>query len=318
MPRFIVTGGAGFIGANLTWRLVNEGARVTVIDNLSTGHLENLAGLGKRIRFVNEDVRDLDLLRKLFVGAEVVFHQAALSSVPRSISNPVTSNAINVDGTLNVLIAAKEAGVRRVVLAGSSSAYGDSRILPKTEDMPGNPLSPYAVTKYVAELYGKVFARVYGLETVCLRYFNVFGPRQSSDTQYAAVIPRFVLAMMQGKRPLIYGDGEQSRDFTYVDNVVEANLLAAETEGISGETFNVGCGIRYTLNDLVARLNQLLGTRLEPEYGPPRAGDVRHSMASIDKAQRLLGYKPVVAFEDGLRRTVEWFSARRCSSISSA
>ncbi|MCL4424808.1 MAG: NAD-dependent epimerase/dehydratase family protein, partial [Firmicutes bacterium] len=255
MNRLIVTGGAGFIGSNLTWRLVNEGAKVTVIDNLSTGRLENLAGLEKKIRFVNEDIRDLDLLKKLFVEAEIVFHQAALPSVPRSIKDPVASNANNIDGTLNVLVAAKEAGVRRVVLAGSSSAYGDTQILPKTEDMPGNPLSPYAVTKYVAELYGRVFARVYGLETVCLRYFNVFGPRQNPDSQYALFHPKFILAMLQGKRPPIHGDGEQSRDFTYVDNVVEANLLAARMEGISGETFNVGCGARYTLNDLVTRLN---------------------------------------------------------------
>ncbi|MCL4441854.1 MAG: NAD-dependent epimerase/dehydratase family protein [Firmicutes bacterium] len=238
-----------------------------------------------------------------------------LCSGPQSIEDPVASNANNIDGTLSVLVAAKKAGVKRVILAASSSAYGDTEKLPKTEDMPGNPLSPYAVTKYVGELYGKVFARTFGLETVSLRYFNVFGQRQDPNSQYAAVIPKFILAMMQGERPHIYGDGEQSRDFTYIDNVIEANLLAARAEGISGEVFNVGCGARYTLNHLVAMLNKILGTKLKPEYGPSRPGDVRHSMASIKKAKKLLGYEPVTTFEEGLRQMVEWFSSSYPSAL---
>lgn len=307
MYHCVVTGGAGFIGSNLVRRLVKEGSRVTVLDNLSTGRLENLAGLEKEIEFIRGDIRDPELLPKVFSGAEVVFHQAALPSVPRSIADPVLVNANNITGTLNVLVAAREAGVRRVVLAASSSAYGDTEKLPKTEDMAGRPLSPYAVTKYVGELYASVFARIYGLETVALRYFNVFGPRHDPKSEYAAAIPKFILAMAQGQRPTVYGDGLQSRDFTFVENVVEANLLAAEAKGVSGEVFNIGCGQRYTLNELVAELNGLLGTSLTPEYVPSRPGDVKHSLASIEKASAMLGYRPAVDFREGLRRTVEWF-----------
>ncbi|MEW6106155.1 MAG: SDR family oxidoreductase [Bacillota bacterium] len=310
MTRCVVTGGAGFIGSNLVRRLVGCAQEVAVLDNLSTGRIENLAGLESRIEFVQGDVRDAALVSRLLKGAEVVFHQAALPSVPRSIRDPIASNASNVDGTLNVLVAAREAKVRRVILAGSSSVYGNTTVLPKVEDMPTNPLSPYAVTKLVGELYARVFTHVYGLETVSLRYFNVFGPRQDPDSQYAAVIPRFIMKMARGEQPEIYGDGEQSRDFTYVDNVVEANLLAATANGVSGEVFNVGCGERHTLNELVEKLNHLLGTTIEPKYGPPRPGDVRHSMASIEKAASLLGYKPLVSFDDGLRQTVEWFASK--------
>lgn len=306
MKNCLVTGGAGFIGSHLTNALIKKCDRVTVIDNLSTGHLENLSDVMDEITFIKGDIRDIDLLKKLFRGVEVVFHQAALPSVPRSVKDPIASNANNIDGTLNVLVAARDAGVRRVVCAASSSAYGDTEVLPKTEDMPGNPLSPYAVTKYVGELYAKVFSRVYGLETVSLRYFNVFGPRQDPNSQYAAVIPKFITAMSKGERPHIYGDGEQSRDFTYIDNVVEANLLAANAPGVSGEMFNIACGERYTVNELVAMLNEILGTNIEPVYEPPRTGDVRHSMASIEKAEKMLGYRPLVTFEEGLRRTVEW------------
>ncbi|MBE3584478.1 MAG: SDR family oxidoreductase, partial [Limnochordaceae bacterium] len=262
-----------------------------------------------KIEFIQGDIRDLGLLRRAFAGAEVIFHEAALPSVPRSIADPLATNENNIDGTLNVLVAAKEMGVKRVVIAASSSAYGDTERLPKVENMPANPLSPYAVTKYVGELYGRVFSRVFGLETVSLRYFNVFGPRQDPASQYAAVIPKFILAMLRGEQPLIHGDGNQSRDFTYVDNVVEANLLAAKVPGIGGEVFNIGCGARFTLNELVAALNRILGTRITPRYGPPRPGDVRHSLASIEKAGKLLGYRPTVGFEAGLKRTVDWFVA---------
>lgn len=310
MSSCIVTGGAGFIGSNLVRRLVAEGYKVTVIDNLSTGCLDNLQGLQDKITFVEGDIRDLRLLCELFKGADVVFHQAALPSVPRSIADPLSSNENNVTGTLNVLIAARDSRVKRVVLAASSSVYGNTETLPKTEDMRANPLSPYAVTKHVGELYAKVFSEIYGVEAVALRYFNVFGPRQDPNSQYAAVIPRFVMAMLCGRRPTIYGDGEQSRDFTYVDNVVEANLLAAKAQGIAGEVINIGCGERFTINTLVAQLNRILGTNIEPEYKPARQGDVRHSLASIEKAKELLGYTPQIPFEEGLRRTVEWFRAK--------
>jgi nucleoside-diphosphate-sugar epimerase len=307
LPSFLVTGGAGFIGSNLVRHLVENGERVIVIDNLSTGRKENLAGLEKNVDFIEGDIRDISLLKERFVGVETVFHQAAVPSVPRSVKDPLLSNANNIDGTLNVLVAAKEVGVRRVVLAASSSAYGDTEVLPKTEDMPGNPLSPYAVTKYVGELYARVFTKIYGLETISLRYFNVFGPRQDPNSQYAAVIPKFIISMLNGESPRIYGDGEQSRDFTFVDNVVRANMLAAEAKDVAGEVFNVGCGTRYTLNYLLERLNAILGTDVSAVYEQPRPGDVRHSQASIEKANRLLGYTPVVTFDEGLRQTVDWF-----------
>jgi nucleoside-diphosphate-sugar epimerase len=307
MPRFLVTGGAGFIGSNLVRHLTENGERVIVIDNLSTGKKENLAGLERNVDFIEGDIRDISLLKERFVGVETVFHQAALPSVPRSVRDPLLSNANNIDGTLDVLVAAKDMGVRRVVLAASSSAYGDTEVLPKTEDMPGNPLSPYAVTKYVGELYAKVFTRLYGLETVALRYFNVFGPRQDPESQYAAVIPKFIISILNGESPRIYGDGEQSRDFTFVDNVVRANVLAAEAKDVAGEVFNVGCGARYSLNYLLERLNTILGTDISAVYDQPRPGDIKHSQASIEKANRLLGYTPMVTFNEGLRKTVGWF-----------
>lgn len=311
MKKCIVTGGAGFIGSNLVHALVSKDVDVTVIDNLSTGNWRNLIDVENRIKFVNGDIRDFDLLSGVFEGCEVVFHQAALPSVPRSIENPAASNESNVTGTLNVLIAARETGVKRVVIAGSSSVYGNTQVLPKTEEMVPDPLSPYAVTKYVAELYSKVFARVYGLEAVVLRYFNVFGPCQNPESQYAAVIPKFITSMLRGENPTIYGDGEQSRDFTYVDNVIQANLLAATAKSIAGEVLNVGCEVRFTLNELVAELNTVMETNIPPKYKQPREGDVRHSLASIKKAAHLIGYKPRVSFQEGLRRTVEWFRTRQ-------
>ena len=306
--RILVTGGAGFIGSHLTERLIELGHEVTVLDDLSTGREENLAHLRGRFRFVKGSVTDLQLLRELMPGIEVVFHQAALGSVPRSVEDPVTTHEVNITGTFNVLLAAKEAGVKRVVYAASSSAYGDTPTLPKVETMLPQPLSPYAVSKLVGEYYCQVFTRVYGLPTVSLRYFNVFGPRQNPHSQYAAVIPKFVTAALKGEPLTVYGDGEQSRDFTYIENVVQANLLAMQSAQAVGKVYNVACGGRYTLNELIRYLQEILGKELEVEYLPPRAGDVKHSMASIEASEHDLRYRVEVDFAEGLRRTVEWFS----------
>ncbi|NSW78204.1 MAG: SDR family oxidoreductase [Chthonomonadetes bacterium] len=309
--KILVTGGAGFIGSHLTDRLVEMGHEVTVLDDLSTGREQNIAHLKGRIRFVRGSITDLPLLREVMQGVEVVFHQAALGSVPRSVEDPATTHEVNVTGTFNVLLAARDAGVRRVVYAASSSAYGDTPALPKVESMLPNPLSPYAVSKLVGEYYCQVFTRVYGLETVSLRYFNVFGPRQNPDSQYAAVIPRFITAALKGEPLTVYGDGEQSRDFTYIENVVQANLLAMESPAAVGKVYNVACGGRYTLNELIRQLQAILGRNLQVRYLPPRAGDIKHSMASIDAARRDLGYCIVVDFREGLRYTVEWYRERR-------
>jgi UDP-glucose 4-epimerase len=311
-PFDVVTGGAGFIGSHLSRALLAQGRRVRILDDLSTGKRERVAPLlerfGARCEFLEQDVRDLDALHDAFAGAEFVYHQAALPSVPRSVKDPVASNAANVDGTLNVLVAARDARVRKVVYASSSSVYGDSKDLPKRESMPFNPLSPYAITKCVGEMYGGVFARLYGLETVGLRYFNVFGPAQDPASQYAAVIPRFITRMLHDERPVIYGDGEQSRDFTYVDNVVAANQCAARSKA-SGIAVNVACGERYTLNRLVAILNGILGKRIEPLYEDARPGDVKHSQADVALAAEAIGFRPGTGFEEGLRQTVEFFRA---------
>lgn len=308
MYRCVVTGGAGFIGSNLTRRLVDRGAEVVVVDNLSTGRLENLTGIEDRIRFAQRDIRNSNGLRELFRDAEVVFHQAALSSVPRSVEDPVFCNDVNVNGTLNVLLAAREAGARRVVLASSSSVYGDSPVLPKCENLPMEPQSPYAATKCMVEAYGKVFFQSYGLETVSLRYFNVYGPRQNPESEYAAVIPHFILAMVHGRQPKIFGDGWQSRDFVYVEDVVEANLLAATVPAAAGEVFNVGSGTACSLNDLVKTLRAILNTwELEPSYGSMRPGDLRHSVACIEKVEKVLGFQPATSFLEGLGYTATWF-----------
>lgn len=305
--NILVTGGAGFIGSHLTERLVEQRHRVTVLDDLSTGREENIAHLEEQIRFVKGSITDRALLQEVMQGIEVVFHEAALGSVPRSVEDPLTTHEVNVTGTFNVLLTARDAGVKRVVYAASSSAYGDTPTLPKVETMLPNPLSPYAVSKLVGEYYCQVFTRVYGLETVCLRYFNVFGPRQNPDSQYAAVIPKFITAALKGEPLTVFGDGEQSRDFTYIENVVQANLLAMESNQAVGKVYNVACGGRYTLNQLLRQLEAILGHKLEVQYLPPRAGDVKHSMASIDAALLDLGYSVRVSFEDGLRATLLWF-----------
>jgi len=303
----IVTGGAGFIGGNLTRELVKRGNKVKVIDNLLTGNIHNLDDIIGKIDFVNGDIRDAEMLKKELSGIECIFHQAALPSVPRSIDDPFTSNSHNIDGTLNLLINARDAGVKRVVYAASSSAYGDIEAEYKFEDMPANPLSPYALTKYAGEVYCRLFTKIYGLETVSLRYFNVFGPYQNPASQYAAVIPKFILLMLNGEQPTIYGDGEHSRDFTFVANNVEANILASEAKMASGEVINIACGDSITLNQLVEMINKELGTNIKPKYEPAKVGDVKNSKASIEKAGRLLNYKPVKNFKEGLKETVQWY-----------
>jgi UDP-glucose 4-epimerase len=308
--RYLVTGGAGFIGSHLVERLLSGGHRVRVLDNFSSGSLTNLAfaaPFGEALEVVRGDVRDLAVVEAATAGVEVIFHQAALRSVPRSVEDPLGTNADNVTGTLHVLEAARRSGVRRVVYASSSSVYGDRPELPKREDQPLAPISPYAVSKAAGEQYASVWSRLYGVETVGLRYFNVFGPRQDPASEYAAVIPRFILWGFRGEPLEIHGSGEQSRDFTYIDNVVEANVLAAVADGASGGVFNIACGDRISLLDIVGRLERLLGRSLARRHTPARAGDVPHSLADIDRATRALGYTPKVDFDEGLARTVEYF-----------
>ncbi|MDZ4042091.1 MAG: SDR family oxidoreductase [Eubacteriales bacterium] len=303
----LVTGGAGFIGSNLSIALLHRGLHVRVLDNYSTGRAENLRGYEQEIEVINGDIRSVDDVTRATKGVDVVFHQAALPSVPRSVADPLTSNEYNVTGTLNLFIGARDQGVRRVVYASSSSVYGNTQVLPKVETMIPRPMSPYAVSKLTGEIYGRVFAELYGLETVGLRYFNVFGPRQDPSSQYAAVIPKFITFLINGRRPTVFGDGEQSRDFTFISDVVEANILAATTEGVGGEVFNIACGQRISLNELLKVLRDIIGSRLGADYTDPRPGDVKHSLADIDKARRLLNYSPKTGVEEGLRKTVEWF-----------
>jgi UDP-glucose 4-epimerase len=310
VASYLVTGGAGFIGSNIVEELVRRGERVKVLDNLLTGKASNVEGVGSHIQFIQGDIRDLEGLRREFAGVDYVIHQAALPSVPRSVQSPVESHECNATGTLNVLVAARDAGVKRVVYASSSSVYGNSPTLPKREDMPTSPMSPYAVNKLAGENYCKAFTLVYGLPTVSLRYFNVFGPRQDPTSQYAAVIPAFISTMLQGEQPVIYGDGEQSRDFTYVDNVVAANLLACTSEGGVGEAMNIALGDRISLLQLVEKINAILGTNIEPRFEEERKGDVKHSMADVSKAREALKFEPVVSFDEGLRRTVEYLRAQ--------
>ena len=308
--RYLVTGGAGFIGSHLVERLLGGGHRVRLLDNFSSGSLTNLAfaaPFGDALEIVRGDVRDLAVVQAATTGVEVIFHQAALRSVPRSVEDPLGTNADNVNGTLHVLEAARRAGARRVVYASSSSVYGDRPELPKREDQLLAPISPYAVSKAAGEQYASVWSRLYGVETVGLRYFNVFGPRQDPASEYAAVIPRFILWGFRGEPLEIHGSGEQSRDFTYIDNVVEANMLAAVANGASGGAFNIACGDRISLLDIVGRLEGLLGRSLARRHTPARAGDIPHSLADIERATRVLGYTPKVDFEEGLARTVEYF-----------
>jgi nucleoside-diphosphate-sugar epimerase len=308
MAQFLVTGGAGFIGSHLAEELVRRGERVRVVDSLITGRRENLSHL-PQVEFLQGDLADLEVARRAVAGVDYVLHQAAIPSVPRSVNDPITSNRANVDASLNVLVAARDAGVRRVVYAGSSSAYGNTPALPKVETMPTAPLSPYALQKLVAEQYCQMFTALYGLETVTIRYFNVFGPRQDPSSPYSGVISLFISALTEGRRPTIYGDGEQTRDFTFVTNVVDGVLRACEAPQASGEVINVATGGRISLNDLFRTIRDLTGAMVEPIYAEPRAGDVRDSQADINKARRLLGYEPRVALADGLARTVEWFRA---------
>jgi len=309
LTQYLVTGGAGFIGSNIVEELVRCGERVRVLDNFSTGKRENLALVAGHVELVEGDLCDLPALRQAVEGMDTILHQAALPSVQRSIDNPLATHAVNATGTLNLLIAAHEAGVRRVVYAASSSVYGDTPTLPKREDMRPRPKSPYAVSKLAGEYYCQAFTAVHGLETVCLRYFNVFGPRQDPTSQYSAVIPLFIAAMLRGEPPAVHGDGLQSRDFTYVANVVHANLLAATAPGVAGRMFNVACGQRHTLLDMIAILNGILGAQIEPVHIDPRPGDVRHSLADIAAAQEALGYRVEVDLREGLRRTVDWYRA---------
>ena len=306
---YLVTGGAGFIGSHMVGALLDGGHRVRVVDNFSTGKRENLAQVADRIDLRAISVTDRAALDEALDGVDYVFHLAALASVPRSVADPLASNEHNITGTLNLLMAAREAGVKRVVYAGSSSAYGNIESDYKSEDMLPQPLSPYAVAKLAAEHYCQVFTEVYGLETVTVRYFNVFGPRQDPLSTYAAVIPKFITAMLDGHPPVVEGDGRQSRDFTYIANVVHGNLLSCHTPGVAGETFNIAIGGSITLLDMIDTLNAILGTHIEPVFTDPRPGDVRHSRASIDKARARLGFEPKVSFEDGLARTVAWYAA---------
>jgi nucleoside-diphosphate-sugar epimerase len=313
MSRILVTGGAGFIGSNLTEALLKQGHWVWVLDNFSTGKRENLV-FDKEypsLEIIDGDIRDLAICRKVMKDIEVVFHQAALPSVQRSVEDPLISNSVNVEGTLNILLSSRDTGVKRLIYASSSSIYGDTPTLPKQEEMPPNPLSPYALQKYIGEHYCRLFFQLYGLETVSLRYFNVFGPKQDPNSIYSAVIPRFIDALLEGHPPIIFGDGEQSRDFTYIDNVIQANLLAMHVDRLNGEPINIACGKRTSLNQLLATLYDIFGTKVSPIYQEPRKGDVRHSLADIRKGKQILNYEPNVGIEAGLKKTVEYFKEQR-------
>jgi nucleoside-diphosphate-sugar epimerase len=307
MQKYLVTGGAGFIGSNICRRLVAEGCFVRVVDNLLTGKRSNLASVADKIDFLEADMGDPQVARAALKDIDVVLHQGALPSVPRSVDDPAATHQHCVDATFTLLLAARDARVKRFVYAASSSAYGDTPVLPKVETMTPNPLSPYAVGKLVGEYYCSVFSKVFGLETISLRYFNVFGPHQDPASQYAAAIPAFVTAILQDRPPTIYGDGEQSRDFTYIDNVVQANLLAARAKQTGGEVVNIACGEAVTVNAIIGMINELLGKHVQPVYAPARAGDVKHSLADITAARKLIGFEPVILFQEGLRKSIDWY-----------
>jgi len=307
--RYLVTGGAGFIGSNTVDELVRRGHGVVVLDDLSSGKEDNLAEVRSKITFMKGSITDIEAVQKAMVQADYVIHLAARTSVPRSVKDPVDTNRINVDGTLNVLVAARDNKVKRIVFAASSSAYGDTPTLPKSEDMQPVPISPYGVSKYVGELYAQTFGRCYGLENVCLRYFNIFGPRQDPDSPYSGVLSRFSAAFLDSTPPVVFGDGEQTRDFTYVDNAVLANILACEAPSASGRSFNVGTGHAVSLNQVLQMLQKASGKTLETKYEPSREGDIRDSLADIRLAREFLGYEPAVLFEEGLERTYAWYQA---------
>jgi nucleoside-diphosphate-sugar epimerase len=304
LANYLVTGGAGFIGSHISEELVKRGHRVRVVDNFVTGYKHNLRS---GVEFVEGDLADPGVAADAVKGMEYVLHQAAIPSVPRSVDRPVESHRANVDAMLNLLIASRDAGIKRLVFAGSSSVYGDTEVLPKTETMPTNPLSPYALQKLTSEMYGQMFTRLYGFETVTTRYFNVFGPRQDPSSPYSGVISLFIKALHEGTTPVIYGDGEQTRDFTYVTNVVDGVIRSAETPGVGGQVFNVATNSRISLNQLLDTLKKIFGSNVQPTYREVRSGDVRDSQADITKAQQMLGYSPIVGLEEGLRETVEWF-----------
>src|SRR5271165_3958724 len=318
MALYLITGIGGFIGSSRARALLARGEQVRGVDNFSTGKRENIAEILDRIDFREADILDPDAMHKACASADFVFHQAAIPSVPKSVRDPLGSNRANVDGTVNVLVAARDARVKRVVYAASSSAYGDTPTLPKHEAMSPNPISPYAVAKLASEYYMVSFYRCYGLETVCLRYFNIFGPRQDPSSPYSGVLAKFSLQMLRGEQPTIFGDGEQSRDFNYIDNAVSANLLACSTPAAecAGRVFNCATGRRITLNETFRALQQLTGYKGAVKYGPERGGDIKHSLADITQAQKHLGYKVLVNFEDGLRRTVEWYKSCQLAAVS--
>jgi len=311
--RYLVTGGAGFIGSTIVDELLRRGHSVTVLDDFSAGKEANLADASGRVHLVRGTICDLEMTRDACKGVDIVLHLAARTSVPRSVADPLETNRVNVDGTLNVLVAARDAGVKRIVFAASSAAYGESPTLPKVETMPAAPISPYGVSKLAGEVYLQVFGRAYGLENVSLRYFNVFGPRQDPTSQYSGVLSRFMTAVLDGQPPVVFGDGEQSRDFTFIENVVDATLRAAEAPDVSGAVMNVGTGTRSTLNHTLSLLGKISGKKITPQYDPPRTGDIRDSLADISLARRLLGYEPRVGFEEGLRRTFEWYRSTHAS-----
>jgi len=314
--RYMVTGGAGFIGSNTVDELVRRGHSVVVLDDLSSGKEENLSAVYNKITFIKNSITDIEVVRKAMHEAECVVHLAARTSVPRSVKDPLETNRINIEGTLNVLVAAKEQKVKRVVFAASSSAYGETPTLPKVETMQAQPISPYGVTKYVGELYGQAFLKCYGLETVCLRYFNIFGPRQDPSSPYSGVLAKFCAAFLEQTQPVVFGDGQQTRDFTFVENAVRANLLACEAPNLAGKVFNIGCGGRISLNEVLATLRKITGKSLEAKYDPPRDGDIRDSQADISHAKTYLGYHPQVGFEEGLRRTFDWYHESRLKTAA--
>ncbi len=307
MDKFLVTGGAGFIGSNICKKLVAQGCFVRVVDNLLTGKKSNLSDIIGKIEFIEADMGDEQIARSAMKDIDVVLHQGALPSVPRSVDDPAATHRHCIDATFTLLLAARNASIKRFVYASSSSAYGDTPTLPKVETMPPSPLSPYAVGKLVGEYYCSVFYQVYGLETISLRYFNVFGPYQDPTSQYAAAIPAFVTAILKDQPPTVYGDGEQSRDFTYIDNVVEANLLAARAKKTKGEVVNIACGEAVTVNAIIDMINEILGKNVKPVYTDPRPGDVKHSLADITAAQNLIGFKPTVSFKQGLGLAINWY-----------